>query len=100
MVKPATTRKIEIPAEYKTVTRKVKISDEKMEWKPVLCETNATPEFVMQIQRALLKAGHNPGPIDGIIGSQTKAALVSYQKAKGLAVGGITFETLRSLGLK
>jgi len=100
LVEPAKTRKIEIPAEYKTVTKRVKISDERMEWKPVLCETNATPEFVKKIQRALLKAGFNPGPIDGVIGSQTQAAIVKYQKAKGLAVGGITFETLKSLGLK
>ncbi|MCK5050424.1 MAG: peptidoglycan-binding protein [Candidatus Cloacimonetes bacterium] len=42
---------------------------------------------------------HNPGPIDGIIGSLTYKALKSYQKEKRLAVGSITYETLKSLGV-
>jgi peptidoglycan hydrolase-like protein with peptidoglycan-binding domain len=54
---------------------------------------------VMMMQRALLQAGFNPGPIDGIIGSKTKAAIRRYQKAHGLATGAITLETLRSLGI-
>lgn len=98
-VSPATTRKTTIPAEFQKVTKNVKITEEKMEWKAVLCETNSTPNLISQIQRALLKAGHNPGPIDGIIGSQTQKAISSYQKANKLAVGGITQETLKKLGL-
>lgn len=70
-----------------------------MEWRSVLCETNSSGAMVTQIQRALLKAGHNPGPIDGVIGSETKAAIVSFQKAKGLAIGGITQQTLKKLGM-
>jgi len=54
---------------------------------------------VMMMQRALLKAGFNPGPIDGVLGTQTKEAVTAYQKAHGLATGAITLETLRSLGI-
>ncbi len=96
---PPSTRKIEIPAEYQKITKRVKVTEEVMEWRAILCETNATRGLVTDIQRALKKAGHNPGPIDGVIGRETKAAINSFQKAKSLAIGGVTQETLRKLGL-
>jgi len=34
------------------------------------------------------------------MGGQTKAALISYQKANGLPVGQLDYESLKSLGLK
>jgi hypothetical protein len=37
-----------------------------------------TPEHVREVQRALAKAGYDPGPIDGIFGPRTKAALRMY----------------------
>lgn len=42
-----------------------------------------------QIQRALKSAGFYQGPIDGKIGPKTKAAIVKFQKAKGLKADGI-----------
>jgi hypothetical protein len=122
MKTPPTTRKVEIPAEYKTmrvrklaepaksktipipevtdtVTKRTMTTDGRVEWRPILCKTNTTPDIVARIQTALDKAGHNPGPIDGVIGRQTMAAVTSYQKAKGLATGGITINTLKSLGV-
>jgi len=58
-----------------------------------------TSTQVRKIQQALLDAGFNPGPVDGMIGSKTMAALESFQKQKGLAVGQITKETLQALGV-
>jgi hypothetical protein len=123
MVKPATTRKIQIPAEYKTVkvkkmvtppqqqriqipaeyqtiTKTEQVTDGRMEWRRILCETNVTPQIVSKVQTALLKAGHNPGPIDGILGWQTVGAIKAYQTEKGLATGGLTYRTMESLGVK
>jgi hypothetical protein len=122
MKTPPTTRKVEIPAEYTTmrvrklaepaksnvipipevadtVTKRIMVADGRIEWRPILCKTNTTPDIVARIQTALDKAGHNPGPIDGVIGAQTMAAVTSYQKSKGLATGGITINTLKSLGV-
>ncbi len=99
LVEPAKTVKIKIPAEYKTITKKVKVSDGKLVWRRVLCETNMTPATIARIQRALKRAGFDPGPIDGVYGKQTQAAVRKYQIAKGLARGGLTTETLRSLGI-
>ena len=100
MAKPPTERRIAIPAEYQTVSKRVMVSDGKMAWRPILCETNADRNTVAQIQRALKAAGHNPGPIDGVIGSQTLAAVKSYQKKKGLPSGQLTYATLDSLGVR
>jgi hypothetical protein len=99
LVSKSQTKHIPIPAQYQTVTKKNKMAEGRMEWQPVLCQTNATPQTVKDIQRALLKAGHNPGPIDGVIGSDTMRAVESYQRTKGLPVGRLTIETLRSLGV-
>ena len=92
--------RIEIPALYQTVTNRVKMSDSYLEWRSILCETNTTGSIVRDIQRALLAANHNPGPIDGVIGSETMSAVNHYQQAKNLAVGQLTFETLKSLGVR
>ena len=50
------------------------------------------------IQRALGKAGFDPGPLDGIRGRRTIAAIRGFQAAHGLVVDGIIGpETLRRL---
>ncbi len=100
MVEPAREKKIEIPAEYETVTQRKLVANERAEWREVLCETNIRPGTVQALQRALKGAGHDPGPIDGIVGQQTLAAVSSYQAAKKLPQGGLTIATLDSLGVK
>jgi uncharacterized protein (TIGR02594 family) len=44
---------------------------------------------VKEIQQALQAAGFDPGPVDGIRGRKTIAAIKEFQKANGLAVDGI-----------
>jgi hypothetical protein len=100
MVSPAQEKRTPIPEEYGTVTKRVKVADSCFDWRLVLCETNMTPEVVMKVQQALAKDGFNPGPIDGNYGSQTREAVVAYQKSKGLGEGELTYETLESLGVK
>ncbi len=41
------------------------------------------------LQNQLLSSGFHPGPIDGIFGPRTHAAVIDFQKASGLAVDGI-----------
>jgi uncharacterized protein (TIGR02594 family) len=41
------------------------------------------------IQRALRAAGFDPGPIDGIAGPRTRAAIRAFQRAAGLVPDGI-----------
>jgi putative chitinase len=42
-----------------------------------------------EVQAALLSLGHDPGPVDGINGARTKAAVRAFQAAKGLVADGI-----------
>ncbi|MCB0059135.1 MAG: peptidoglycan-binding protein, partial [Caldilineaceae bacterium] len=97
LVKAAEQKKIEIPAVIETVAKRVKVSDERLEWRKVLCETNMTKDIMTQLQNALKAAGFNPGPIDGEIGAQTMRAVDDYQRAKGMERGGLTLSTLEAL---
>ena len=54
---------------------------------------------VERAQQALKQMGHDPGPIDGVMGAQTAAALRAYQKAQGLGVSGqLDAATMAKLG--
>jgi hypothetical protein len=81
LVKPAQEVSVAIPAEYQTVERRELAKEGSLEWRSILCETNMTRGRVMDIQRALMAAGHNPGPIDGVIREQTMSAVNSYPTA-------------------
>jgi peptidoglycan hydrolase-like protein with peptidoglycan-binding domain len=54
---------------------------------------------IEQVQKALKDSGHDPGPIDGVNGPRTAAAVKAYQKAQGLeATGRLDNATLTKLG--
>ncbi len=123
---PATTKEIVIPAEYKTVTKQVvdvaahtvdvntpaeyqtvskrvlKTKGGYSEWKEIVCDNKVNTDVVSQIQSALKKKGYDIGPkgVDGVLGTDTKAALVKYQKDNSLPVGNLNIETMKSLGVK
>ena len=99
LVTPAQERRVPIAAKYQTVTRTEKISDGQMEWRRILCETNVMPHIIKRVQMNLRSLGHEPGRIDGVIGSRTESALKSYQRANNLGVGGLTYETLEHMGI-
>ena len=55
---------------------------------------------VRQAQEALKSQGQDPGPVDGMMGPQTKQALREYQKAQNLKVTGrLDSETSEKLGV-
>jgi hypothetical protein len=99
-MEPAKSTKVDIPAEYTTVTRRVKVTPGHLEWRSILCDTNMTQGRIQDVQRALVKAGYDPGPIDGTIGADTMQAVNAYQRAKGLPVDRyLNIATLQSLGV-
>jgi len=100
LVEPAKTINHPVEAEYTQVTKRFKVAEGKMEWASVLCKTNMNPQVGLRVQEALKAAGYNPGPIDGMIGGKTMKAATAYQRSKGLKTGGLTMETLSSLGVK
>lgn len=44
---------------------------------------------IMEIQALLKKIGYNPGPIDGILGRQTRQAVINFQRNNELVPDGI-----------
>ncbi len=44
---------------------------------------------VVELQRALANAGFSPGSADGAFGPKTKAAVIAFQRARGLSADGI-----------
>ena len=60
-----------------------------------------TAQTIRQAQEALKSKGRDPGPIDGVLGPRTLAAVSDYQKAEGLATTGLLdAKTMESLGIK
>ncbi len=58
-----------------------------------------SPE-VMEIQTRLKKWGYYKGEVDGIFGSATKKAVISFQKKNGLVADGIAgTKTLAAMGI-
>jgi len=55
---------------------------------------------VENVQQALRDKGYNPGPINGVMGPETRQALAQYQKAQDLPVTQrLDAKTMDSLGL-
>ena len=56
--------------------------------------------IVAQVQQELANSGFYRGPIDGVIGNGTRAAIRAYERANGLRVDGrIDDQLLGSMGL-
>lgn len=98
--RPESKREAVIPAKYTTVTQRELVSDGRMEWRSVLCETNMTKERIASVQDALVRKGFNPGPVDGMIGMSTMRAVNAFQREKGLPVDRhLNIATIEALGV-
>ncbi len=96
----ASTREIDVPEQKETLSYQVKTADASTQRRAILCETNATPVKIKEIQTALKTAGYNPGPINGVLRAPTMAAVNQYQQANRLPVDGfLNLETVKALGV-
>jgi peptidoglycan hydrolase-like protein with peptidoglycan-binding domain len=56
---------------------------------------------IKKVQETLRDKGFDPGPIDGVMGSQTRQAISQYQKSENLPVTGhLDGETAGKLGVE
>jgi len=101
LVTPAKENRIAIPAAYETVTRNEKTSDERMEWRQVMCEVNMTQSNVMALQRALADKGYYKSNVDGVIGAQTLSAARAFALDNDLPAGTnyVPIEVVKTLDL-
>jgi peptidoglycan hydrolase-like protein with peptidoglycan-binding domain len=58
-------------------------------------------EEIKKVQEALKAKGQDPGPIDGVMGPKTRAALKAFQKASALKeTGELDAPTAEKLGVE
>ncbi len=101
MIEPPRTVQNPIPAKYDFVNKRVMVQDSKTVWAEILCKTNANQSTVARVQQALTRSGYRTGGTDGRLGPTTYRAIESFQRSKGLMVGGgLTMETLRALNIQ
>lgn len=98
-VRAAREETVVIPAEYRTVNKRVVTGGGGLEWREVLCDTNASRSKVREVQAALTDAGY-PTLIDGQFGPNTLRAMESFQRSRNLPVGYLTVSTVRALGVE
>ena len=67
---------------------------------PEVLRYGSSGEAVKRLQQKLRRKGYNPGPIDGVFGSQTENAVRQFQLANNLTPDGVVGrETLTALGI-
>lgn len=87
-----------VAAQYETIMIQRKLRDTQAVTMPTACTAALTSQQISQIQQALLEQGQSLA-ISGRLDTTTILALHAFQAAHQLAVGGVSLETLRKLGL-
>jgi len=87
-------------AQYRTERRQDIVEERRETWFETPCPDDLTPDFISSLQRALKARGAYSGPVTGRMDAATRAALRSWQKARGGPDSDkLSLETARGLGL-
>ncbi|WP_316014489.1 peptidoglycan-binding domain-containing protein [Roseobacter sp. HKCCA0434] len=89
----------EVPATFRTVEEPVEVVPAQEVWADVVCDTAYNRTFVSAVQRALSARGFYNGPIDGLRGPGTEAAIQRYQLELGYDTSALTMDAVRALDL-
>jgi peptidoglycan hydrolase-like protein with peptidoglycan-binding domain len=92
--------KVPVPATYATLNKQVMVQPEHAEWVQVLCDVNATPKKIKEVEQSLNSKGYSIRE-DGQIDQELTDSIRDFQKQNGLHVTGLmTAETLSKLGIE
>jgi len=79
--------------------KKVMVEPERAEYAQILCEQNATPQKIMQVESALKSRGY-PVNVDGQIDKDLTSSVYAFQQDSDLLPTGLmTVETVEKLGV-
>nr|WP_321362222.1 peptidoglycan-binding domain-containing protein [uncultured Hyphomonas sp.] len=98
LVAPEQQETVVVPATYKTIETRTLTGGGTVEWRQVLCDSDATEAKIAEVQRALAAKSYNV-EADGVSGPATQNALQDWQEKNGLPAGYLTIGTLESLGV-
>ena len=87
------------PAIYKTETRQVIVKERRELSFEALCESELTPDFIANLQRALAARGFYNGPDSGEMNWRTRRGIRLYQLDQDIDSAILSKETARRLGL-
>ena len=76
------------PGAPRTQTTPREVSVERPQEAPAPNTGPASADEIKRLQQVLTQGGFNPGPVDGVMGPRTQAALQRYQRTNGLRVTG------------
>lgn len=99
VVEPAVELRVVVPAEYEKYRYREKLSEEKLDWREIVCERHRGPELIRLVQKALTQRGFPTGYADGVLGKRSLKAIEDFQRQQGLATGRLSIETLEALGV-
>ena len=99
VITPAHTESVDVPAVYHDETKTHVTDEARPVWREVLCQKNASPAVITDIQKALAAKGYDPGAIDGHIGSKTVSAMQKFEADNNLPQGQISIEAVKALGV-
>jgi Putative peptidoglycan binding domain len=87
-----------VPPEFKTiVVRKAQHRFWSGFREIIICSSADTTQII-RIQESLKRLHYYRGRINNKLNRRTKKALIKYQKDKGLPIGNLNYETIKSLG--
>ncbi len=70
-----------------------------LEWREILCDTQVTSSLLEKVINALKAAGFYNGPAKNEITTEVRKSITNYQRANGLPIGALDFETLKKMGI-
>ena len=101
LVTPESFDAVKIEPKYATISKRELVTPESVQWRQILCETNATVAVIKRIQEALVAKGYSLGTApNGNYGPATKAAIRKFQLDNGLPTGGLTLAAVKKLGVR
>lgn len=74
-------------------------TDDGEQWEVIVCKADTTPELIKDMQYKLMELSFYSGEADGKMNTETREAIIEYQKANGLPVNNMNMQTMNALGL-
>ncbi|CAH1746312.1 Peptidoglycan binding domain-containing protein [Thauera humireducens] len=100
VIKPETSTVEQLPPVTRAINTTRFEGNGRVVSRQAVCSSDISTPLVTRLQQRLVEEGYHPGAIDGLLGVRTIGALTDYQTRNGLAVGALTYESLKQLGIQ